>query len=314
MISVAEARSRILAGVEPLPAEWVMLSEAHGRVLAADALSRRTQPPLAVSAMDGYAVRGEDVRSAPATLRQVGAVAAGQVYRGSVGPGEAVRIFTGAPLPDGADTVVIQENVRAEDAAITVLEPTGPGRHVRRAGIDFREGEVGLPAGRRLTARDIGLAAGMNLPWLPVRRRPRVAILATGDEIVLPGEPLAEGQIIGSSGPALAAFIRSCGGLPVSLGVARDRREEIVGGPYHEIRAAGRCVEIRVEREAGRDERIAAHGHDRRAAVVRGLDPVRDVAVVEVVREDDGRGRCGGRRRCEHSGCEGDAEGAEGRQ
>ena len=227
MISVAEARSRILAGVEPLPAEWVMLSEAHGRVLATDAVSRRTQPPLAVSAMDGYAVRGEDVRSAPATLRQVGAVAAGQVYRGSVGPGEAVRIFTGAPLPDGADTVVIQENVRAEDAAITVLEPATAGRHVRRAGIDFREGEVGLPAGRRLTSRDIGLAAGMNLPWLPVRRRPRVAILATGDEIVLPGEPLAEGQIIGSSGPALAAFIRSCGGLPVSLGVARDRRDDL---------------------------------------------------------------------------------------
>lgn len=227
MISVDEALARILAGVEPLPAEWVMLSEAHGRVLAADAVSRRTQPPLAVSAMDGYAVRGDDVRAAPTTLRQIGAVAAGQVYAGTVGPGETVRIFTGAPLPDGTDTVVIQENVRAEGATITVLEATAKGRHVRAAGIDFREGEVGLPAGRRLTARDVGLAAGMNLPWLPVRRRPRVAILATGDEIVLPGEPVGPGQIIGSSGPAVAAFVRACGGAPVYLGVARDTREDL---------------------------------------------------------------------------------------
>ena len=227
MISVAEAVAHVLDGVEPLPAEQVMLSDAHGRVLARDLVSRRTQPPLAVSAMDGYAVRAEDLRTIPVTLKRTGAVPAGQIFAGSVGPGEAVRIFTGAAVPDGADTVVIQENVQAEGTAVRVMEATALGRNIRKAGIDFREGEVGLAAGRRLTSRDVGLAAAMNHPWLAVRRRPRVAILATGDEIVLPGDPVTPGQIVSSSGPAMMAFVQGCGGAPINLGVARDDAEAI---------------------------------------------------------------------------------------
>lgn len=227
MIPVEEALARILEGVEPLPAEQVMLAEAHGRVLASDAISRRTQPPLSVSAMDGYAVRAADVQTAPVTLRRVGVVAAGQVYEGTVQPGQAVRIFTGAPVPPGADTIVIQENTRADGEDVEILEPAGPGRHIRAAGIDFRAGEAGLRAGRRLTARDIGLAAAMGLPWLSVRRQPRVALLATGDEIVLPGEPVGPAQIISSSGPGLTAFVRACGAVPINLGVARDSPEAL---------------------------------------------------------------------------------------
>ncbi|MBI3709985.1 MAG: molybdopterin molybdotransferase MoeA [Proteobacteria bacterium] len=227
MISVAAARERILAALAPLAAETIGVAEALGRVLAEDVTARVTQPPAAVSAMDGYAVRAVDVAAVPAVLRQIGEAPAGRAFGGRVGAGECVRIYTGAPLPDGADTIVIQENVAADGTRITVREGAPPGRYVRPAGLDFRSGEVGLPAGRALTVRDIGLAAAMNWPWLKVRRRPRVAILATGDEIVMPGEPLAPNQIVSSNGLALAAFVQACGGSPINLGIAPDSIEAL---------------------------------------------------------------------------------------
>ncbi|UEM23483.1 molybdopterin molybdotransferase MoeA [Skermanella mucosa] len=227
MISVAEARSRVLAAFSPLPAELVGLTEALGRVTAEDVTARLTQPPVSMSAMDGYAVRCADVAQVPAKLRRIGEAPAGNGFKGNVGPGEAVRIFTGAPMPEGADAVVMQEDTESDGATVTVLRPAGRHRHVRLAGIDFRQGEVGIPAGRMLTARDIGLAAAMNWPWLRVRRRPRVAILATGDEIVLPGEPLGPDQIVSSNAFALAGLVTACGGIPVNLGVALDTPESL---------------------------------------------------------------------------------------
>ena len=229
MISVAEAQSRILAALRPMPAEQVGLGAALGRVLAEDVAARRTQPPLAVSAMDGYAVRAEDVRTLPALLSVIGYAPAGRAFEGGVGPGEAVRIFTGAPVPDGADAIVIQENARdAGDRRVEVVDGEAPeGRFVRPAGLDFSEGEVLLEAGRVLTARDIGLAAGMNLPWLKVRRKPRVAILATGDEIVMPGEPVGRDQIVSSNALALAGFVTALGADPLDLGIAPDSAESL---------------------------------------------------------------------------------------
>ncbi|MCC7273687.1 MAG: molybdopterin molybdotransferase MoeA [Alphaproteobacteria bacterium] len=227
MISVEEARRRIVDALKPLPAEQVGLAEGLGRVLAQDVVARTTQPPASVSAMDGWAVRAADVATVPARLRQVGYVPAGQRHEGTIGAGEAVRIFTGAPLPDGADAIVIQEDAALEGDTVVVREGAPAGRYVRRAGLDFRAGDVGIRAGRLLTPRDIGLAAAMNVPWLKVRRRPRVAILPTGDEIVMPGEPIGPNQIVSSNALALAAFVRQMGGQPIDLGVAPDDRTSL---------------------------------------------------------------------------------------
>ena len=223
MISVEEARRRALADIRPLPAETVGLRETLGRVLAHDVTARRSQPPVDVSAMDGYAVRATDVANAPVTLKVVGEAPAGASVVGAVGPGEAVRIFTGGPMPDGADAIVIQENTEAGGGAvITVLEGALAGAFVRPSGLDFRDGDVLLKAGRVISARDVGLVAAMNVPWLSVRRRPRVAILATGNEIVLPGDPIAPGQIVSSNGLAIGAMVKACGGEPTDLGIAVD--------------------------------------------------------------------------------------------
>jgi molybdopterin molybdotransferase len=205
-----------------LGAEQIALSNAVGRVLAEDVAARRTQPPFAVSAMDGYAVRAADVAEVPARLKVVGAVPAGQSYPGTLGRGQAVRIFTGAPLPDGADAIVIQEDTARDGDVVLVREAAPAGHYVRPAGLDFREGDLGLRAGRRLTARDIGLAAAMNRPWLLLRRKPRIAILPTGDEVVMPGDPVGPNQIVSSNGLALAALVDQCGGIPVHLPIAAD--------------------------------------------------------------------------------------------
>ena len=227
MLSVDDAQKRILDAARQTPAEQITLSDALGRVLAEDVAARRTQPPKAVSAMDGYAVRAEDVASVPATLKIVGYAPAGGEHDGAVGDGEAVRIFTGGPVPDGADAIVIQEDTEADGDTVTVKESAPRGRYIRPAGLDFADGDVLLGKGRLITARDVGLIAAMNVPWLMVRRKPRVAILATGDEVVMPGDPLGPNQIVSSNGLSLAAAVRAFGGEPVLLGVAPDDREAL---------------------------------------------------------------------------------------
>jgi molybdopterin molybdotransferase len=222
MISVEEARARLLAPLQPLPPEQISLADGIGRVLAEDLAARRTQPPFAVSAMDGYAVRAEDVAQAPTTLHIVAEIPAGAGYDGTLGQGEAARIFTGAPLPRGADAIVIQEDTERRGDTVEVKESAPKGRYVRRAGLDFAEGEVLLHAGARLSPRHIGLAAAMNRPWLFVHRRPRVGILSTGDEIVMPGDPIGPHQIVSSNALALAAFMTACGAVPVLVGNAPD--------------------------------------------------------------------------------------------
>lgn len=226
LLPVAEAQQRIIDAVSPLPAEQISLTDGLGRVLAQDVAARRDQPPMAVSAMDGYAVRAADVQNLPATLKVVGYAPAGHAFDGTVGPGDAVRIFTGAPVPDGADTIVIQENTEQSDETVKVVDGSAPiGRFIRPAGLDFATGDVLLNRGKVLTARDVGLAAAMNVPWLNVRRKPRISILATGDEIVMPGDPIGRDQIVSSNALSLAAFIAAQGGAPVDLGIAPDEAD-----------------------------------------------------------------------------------------
>jgi len=227
MLSVAEARARIAAAFAPLPAEQLALPDCIGRVLAEDVRARLTQPPFDASAMDGFAVRAADVATLPARLRIVGYSPAGSAPAAALRPGEAVRIFTGAALPAGADTIVIQEDTEIAGEWVTIKEAGPKGSFVRPSGLDFRLGEVGLAAGKRLNARDLGLAAAMDHPWLRVRRRPRVSILATGNEIVMPGEPRTGQQIVSSNGQALAGFLREGGAEPVDLGIAPDDRETL---------------------------------------------------------------------------------------
>ncbi len=239
MISVDEALQRLTAHVQRLPIEQVSVAAAVGRVLAEDLAARVTKPPSAVSAMDGYAVRAADMGEVPVTLRVSLQLPAGVRDAGSIGPGEAARIFTGAPLPSGADTIVVQENTRAEGESVTVLEAAKPGRYVRKAGLDFAAGDIGLRAGQLLAPRHVALAAAMNRPWLKVYRRPRVAILSTGDEIVGPGDPVGPNQIVSSNALALAAFVTAEGGVPIDLGVAPDRPEAL-----HECAAQARGADL----------------------------------------------------------------------
>ena len=238
LLSVAEALARVLADAEPLPSEHVPLNEADGRVLAEDIAALRTQPPADLSAMDGYAVRAADVASAPATLRLIGEVAAGHPFEGTVGSGEAARIFTGGVVPSGADTIVIQEHTQRDGDRIVVEKPSVAGRHIRRAGLDFKEGQVLLPRGRRLTDRDIMLAAGMNHPTVPVHRRPKVAVFATGDELKPPGSALGPGEIVYSNGFALMALVRSEGATVIDLGIVPDDVEATIAA-VRRARASG---------------------------------------------------------------------------
>lgn len=225
LLSVEEALARVLADVAPLAPERVPLLEAHGRVLADDLAALRTQPPAAVSAMDGYAVRGADVGTVPATLTLIGEVAAGRPFSGCVGAGQAVRIFTGGVMPAGADAVVVQENVRRDGSSIVVTVPTRPGRHVRAEGLDFRAGDILLRKGARIGSRHLALAAAMNHASIPVHRRPRVGVLATGDELVPPGGDPAPGQIVYSNGFALIAMLRREGAEVVDFGIVPDRHD-----------------------------------------------------------------------------------------
>src|SRR5579871_2115259 len=226
MISVEEARARILAALHPTPAEIAALADAWGRVTAAPVVARLTQPPMDVSAMDGYALRAAD-GTLGAVLRMIGSAPAGHPFAGTVGAGEIVRLFTGSVVPQGADTILLQEDATATGTEVRVNEAVAAGRHIRRAGQDFAAGDTVVPAGRRLTARYIGLAAAANHPWLTVHRRPRIAILATGDEIAMPGEPIPSGGIVSSNSHALAALVRAAGGEPIVLPIAADTREAV---------------------------------------------------------------------------------------
>jgi len=227
MIPVAQARQRILDGFAPLPAEQVAISQADGRVLAADVNARVTKPPQDVSAMDGYAVHAADVASVPVDLSVVGEAPAGGAYGKALERGQAVRIFTGGPLPEGADAIVIQENTQRDGDRVTVTDSVASGRFVRRKGLDFAIGDIGCEAGTRLGARQIGLIAAMNVPWVMVTRRPRIAILGTGDEIVNPGDPLGPNQIISSNSLALAAIVREAGAEALNLGIATDNEASL---------------------------------------------------------------------------------------
>jgi molybdopterin molybdotransferase len=247
LMPVTEALSAILAGAEPLAEEMVALDAAHHRVLARDVAALRTQPPQAMSAMDGYAVRSTDAADVGARLKVIGEVAAGRPFDSPVGPGEAVRIFTGGVIPEGADAVVIQEDTAVDGECIAITEAAIRGRHIRPAGIDFSKGDVLLAGGTRLSDRDLSLAAAMNYPALPVRRRPRVAVLATGDELVMPGSTPGPGQIVYSNGYALRALARAEGADTIDLGVAADTIEATTQG-------------IRRARESGADILVTTGG------------------------------------------------------
>ena len=223
MITVEEALRSTLASAEtPLEEEKVALETAYGRVLASDVRALRTQPPFPNSAMDGYALRAADTASPPTTLKVIGKSAAGRAFAGALGPGEAVRIFTGAPMPDGADAIAIQEDVEREGERIRLAATASARDNLRPAGMDFQAGEPLLSAGHRLTPRDVALAAAGNHAALGVRRRARVAILATGDELVAPGGTLGPAQIIASNNFAVAGVVEACGGVAIDLGIAVD--------------------------------------------------------------------------------------------
>ena len=221
-LSVIEAQARTRALVRPAPVEWVGLETALGRVLAAPLKARLDHPAAPVSAMDGYACKGADTNDRAKALAVVGEVPAGRAFDRGIGQGEAVRIFTGGVVPDGADAILIQENARAEGGTVFPLEPVAPGVFVRPKGLDFRTGDALLRPGRVLDPIALALAAGMGHLWLPVRRRPRVAVLGTGDELVRPGEAAAAHQVISSNNLVLAGLARLWGGEPVDLGIARD--------------------------------------------------------------------------------------------
>ncbi len=226
MISVEQAQALVRDGVQPLGTETIALANGLDRVLAETPTARIAHPAQTVSAMDGYALRAADVPSVPGTLTVIGESAAGHPFDGEVGEGQAVRIFTGAQVPPGADTVVIQENTDREADTVTIREMEA-GRHIRPKGQDFSEGDELLIPPVRLAPRHVGLLAAADRPWLQVYRQPRVAILSTGDEIVLPGEPRGPDQIVSANGPALSAFVRARGGLPVHLGVVKDDEDAL---------------------------------------------------------------------------------------
>jgi len=227
LLPVGEAHRRILDGVAPLPAEQVDLLQAAERVLAEDVHASLTQPPFDASAMDGYAVRAADVARVPVTLRLVGESAAGSPFAGEPHAGETVRIFTGASMPRGTDAVVIQEDTERAGDGVVVREAVPAGANIRPAGGDFRTGDRLLPRGRLLDAAAITLAAAGGNARLAVRRRPRVAILATGDELVEPGTKPGPGQIISSNSYGLAALVKRFGGDPHLLGIAGDTIEDL---------------------------------------------------------------------------------------
>jgi molybdopterin molybdotransferase len=225
LLSVEEALARVLDGVTATPPEAVAVGAAHDRVLAGPLSALLTQPPFPASAMDGYAVRTADIAVLPAILTVIGTAAAGHPFPGRIASGQTVRIFTGAPVPDGADAIVIQENVVRDGDTVAVRE--GEASHIRPVGTDFCVGDVLLAAGRRLGPRELALAAAMGHGLVTVRRRPRIAILSTGDELVPPGGRPGAGQIIASNHLCVAGIAQAAGAEVQQLGIARDTRADL---------------------------------------------------------------------------------------
>lgn len=225
MISVSEARAHLLELVSPLGTELVPLAEAAGRVLADDVAARRDQPPFAASAMDGYAVKSAEVEL-HAMFKVIGEAAAGHGFDGTVGAGQAVRIFTGAPIPDGADFVVIQEDVTAKGTLITITDAPGDNPNVRPRGGDFKNGQT-ISAPRLLTPSDIALLAAMNIAEVPVARKPDIALISTGDELVMPGSTPGPDQIIASNTFGLKAMLEGLGAQVRILPIARDTHSSL---------------------------------------------------------------------------------------
>ncbi|HEX3485656.1 MAG TPA: gephyrin-like molybdotransferase Glp [Micropepsaceae bacterium] len=230
MISVDEAVERISRGFAPLAPETVTVADALGRVLATDAVARMDQPPAPMSAMDGYAVRASDATTG-AELSLVGEAPAGRPFQGRVGAGQAVRIFTGGVVPEGADSVVIQEDTQSAGTRVVIKEAPRLGENVRPRALDFRNGDVLLPRGHRISARDLALIAGGDLPVVSVTRKPRVALVSTGDELFRPGEPRRDGGIVASSIYALHAMVRQWGGEASDVGILPDRPEAFAALP-----------------------------------------------------------------------------------
>jgi molybdopterin molybdotransferase len=266
LMPLADALQRVLADAKPLPADTVPLNDALGCVLAADVIALRTQPPAAVSAMDGYAVRASDVATAPVNLKVIGEVAAGHPFTGQIGAGQAARIFTGGIIPSGGDTVVIQELTTVAGDKVTIQRPTTKGRNVRAQGIDFVRDQVLLRKGQRLTDRDLMLAAAMNHSALSVHRRPKVAVLGTGDELVPPGGTPAPGEIVYSNGFAITALARNEGADVHDLGIVCDRIEDIVAA----VRRARKMSADILVTSGGAS--VGEHDLVQRALAAEGLD------------------------------------------
>lgn len=260
LLPVAEALARVLAGAAPLPEEWIPIGACDGRVLTRDLVAGRSQPPDDMSSMDGYAVRSADL---PGVLSVIGESAAGRGFVGAVGAGTAVRIFTGAPVPAGADAIVMQEETRREGDQVAVTTAVRAGQFIRRRGLDFTEGLTGLAAGTLMNPRRLALAAAMNHANVPVHRRPRVAILSTGDELVEPGTAPGPDQIVSSNALALAAIVRRAGGEPTMLGIAPDRLAETL-------------ARVRSARQTGHDVLVTSGG-----ASVGEYDLMREVIAAE---------------------------------
>ncbi|EGP07552.1 molybdopterin biosynthesis protein MoeA [Bradyrhizobiaceae bacterium SG-6C] len=246
LMPVADAYAAVLKDAAALPEETAPLTGAYHRTLSRDIAALRTQPPAAMSAMDGYAVRASDAVTG-ARLKVIGEVAAGRPFNSIVGTGQAARIFTGGVIPDGADAVVIQEDTARDGDIVIVNEAIAAGKNIRAAGIDFKEGDVLLPRGTRLNDRALALAAGMDHPHLPVHRRPRIAILATGDELMAPGSALGPGQIVYSNIFSLSALVESESAEVIDLGIARDTLQSTTDG-------------IRRARDSGADVLVTTGG------------------------------------------------------
>src|SRR5262245_466916 len=227
LIAVDDARARIVAAMPLLPTETANLSGAVGRVLAEDVVATVSHPPAPVSAMDGYACRSADVAAVPARLRRIGVSKAGSRFAGQLLAGTCVRIFTGAAVPDGADVIVLQEDASEAGDQVEISEAPKAGRHIRATGSDFAAGEICVAKGRTLTVRDGAVVAGCGHAAVVTRRRPKIAILSTGDELVEVGQACGPDNIHASNGVALAAAVALWGGEPIDLGIAPDHVDAI---------------------------------------------------------------------------------------